>query len=41
MLEQIDDPALDLAADAGAHVPADKASLAYRRMLRDLATTPA
>ncbi len=38
MLERIDDPALDLAPDAGAHVPADKASLAYRRMLRDLAT---
>ena len=36
VLELIDDPALDLAPDAGAHVPADRASLAYRRLLRDL-----
>ncbi len=37
VLELIDDAALDLAHDAGAHVPADRASLAYRRLLRELA----
>jgi vanillate O-demethylase monooxygenase subunit len=37
VLELIDDAALDLAPDAGAHVPADRASLAYRRLLRELA----
>jgi phenylpropionate dioxygenase-like ring-hydroxylating dioxygenase large terminal subunit len=37
VLELIDDPALDLAPEAGAHVPADRASLAYRRLLRELA----
>jgi hypothetical protein len=36
VLELIDDPGLDLAPDAGPHVPADRASLAYRRLLREL-----
>jgi phenylpropionate dioxygenase-like ring-hydroxylating dioxygenase large terminal subunit len=36
ILALIDDDGLDLAPDAAPHVPADRASTAYRRLLRDL-----